>query len=84
MSHYGTIKSYDSSKGAGTITPEKGGDALPFAKSDLQQQAQEPRVDQRFGFETAEVDGGNKRAINLRQQGDAQSQRVEQARNQQG
>ena len=42
MTHYGKIKSYDSAKGAGMITPDKGGDALAFNKSDLQQQAQEP------------------------------------------
>ncbi|MHA6318382.1 cold-shock protein [Altererythrobacter sp. CAU 1778] len=69
-------------KGAGTISPEKGGDALPFRKKDLQQQAQEPEVDQRYGFETSEVDGGKKRAVNL-QQGDGDRQK-EQARNQQG
>ena len=82
MTHFGTIKSYDSNKGAGTISPEKGGDALPFRKKDLQQQAQEPEVDQRYGFETSEVDGGKKRAVNL-QQGDGDRQK-EQARNQQG
>ncbi|WP_041558676.1 cold-shock protein [Novosphingobium sp. PP1Y] len=84
MSHFGKIKSYDPSKGAGMITPEKGGDALPFKKSDLQQQAQEPKVDQRYGYETSEISGGNKRAVNLQQQqGDGHNQK-DQARNQQG
>ncbi|QUL39133.1 cold-shock protein [Erythrobacter sp. JK5] len=84
MTHFGKIKSYDSNKGVGTITPEKGGDALPFGKSDLQQQAQEPKVEQRYGYETSEVDGGKKRAVNLQhQQGDGRSQK-EQARQQQG
>ena len=82
MTHYGKIKSYDSGKGSGTITPERGGDALPFKKADLQQQAQEPKVDQRYGYDTSEVDGGDKRAINLQpQQADPQQ---EQARAQQG
>ncbi len=83
MTHYGKIKSYDSDKRAGTIVPETGGDALPFRKSDLQQQAQEPRVDQRYGYETSEVDGGKRRAINLQQQGESETQE-QQARAQQG
>ena len=82
MTHYGKIKSYDSDKGAGTIAPEDGGSVLSFRKADLQKQGQEPKADQRFGFETTEANGGGKRAINLRQQGDSQSQ-PEQARSQQ-
>ncbi|MEL1249277.1 cold-shock protein [Aurantiacibacter gilvus] len=82
MTQYGKIKSYDSNKGSGMITPEKGGDALPFGKTDLQQQAQEPKVDQRYGFETKQADGGNKSAVNLQhQQGDSQQ---EQSSKQQG
>ena len=82
MPHYGKIKSYDSSAGTGSITPEKGGDALRFRKADLQQEGQMPKVDQRFSYETSEVDGGRKTAVNLQQQqGDAQQ---EQARDQQG
>ncbi|MDP4576043.1 cold-shock protein [Qipengyuania sp. G39] len=85
MTHFGKIKSYDSGKGTGMITPDKGGDALPFGRKDLQQEAQEPSVDQRYGYDTSEVDGGNKRAINLQpQQGEAESVQEEQARSQQG
>jgi CspA family cold shock protein len=65
MTHYGKIKSYDTGKGAGMITPDKGGDALPFNKSDLQQQAEVPKADQRYGYETKQVDGGKAHAINL-------------------
>jgi len=65
MTHYGKIKSYDTGKGAGMITPEKDGDALPFNKSDLQQQAEVPKADQRYGYETRQIDGGNAQAINL-------------------
>lgn len=83
MTYYGKIKSYDSSMGTGSITPEGGGDALRFKKEDLQQEGQVPRVDQRFSYETSEVDGGKKSAVNLQQQGDNQSQK-EQARAQQG
>ena len=81
MTHYGKIKSYDSSSGTGSITPEKGGDALRFKKADLQQEGQMPEVDQRFSYETSEVDGGKKSAVNLQhQQGESQK---DQARNQQ-
>ncbi len=74
MTQYGKIKSYDSAKGAGTITPDKGGDALPFNKSDLQQQAQEPRADQRYGYDTRQVNGGTAHATNLQmEQGDGDS-----------
>ncbi len=85
MTHFGKIKSYDGDKGTGMITPDKGGDALPFRRKDLQQQAQEPSVDQRFGYETSEVNGGDKRAINLQlQQGEGDNVREQQARAQQG
>ena len=83
MTDFGTIKSYDSDKGRGTIAPERGGDALPFRKSDLQQQAQEPRQDQRYGYDVKSVDNGKRYAINLEAQGDAQIQQ-EQARAQRG
>jgi CspA family cold shock protein len=65
MTHYGKIHSYDAAKGAGMIKPEKGGDALPFHKADLQQQAEVPKADQRYGYETKQVDGGKSQAINL-------------------
>ena len=84
MTHYGKIKSYDSSSGTGSITPEKGGDALRFKKADLPQEGQVPEVDERFSYQTSEVDGGKKSAVNLQhQQGDAQSQK-DQAGAQQG
>lgn len=84
MTLYGKIKSYDSSAGTGSITPEKGGDALRFKKADLQQEGQVPKVDERFSYDTSEVAGGRMSAVNLQhQQGDGQSQK-EQARNQQG
>ena len=69
MTHYGKIKSYDSSSGTGSITPEKGGDVLRFKKADLQQEGQVPKVDERFSYDTSEVDGGKKSAVNLQQQG---------------
>lgn len=80
MTHFGKIKSYDTGKGTGTITPEAGGKPLAFAKADLQQEGEEPKVDQRFGYETAQMNGGEARAVNLQMQ---QGQR-EQAEKQQG
>ncbi|MGI8944200.1 MAG: cold-shock protein [Qipengyuania sp.] len=68
MAHKGKIKSYDAAKGSGMITPETGGDALAFNKSDLQQQAQEPKADQRYNYETKQVDGGKTHAVNLQQE----------------
>lgn len=74
MAHYGKIKSYDTTKGAGMITPDKGGDALPFNKADLQQQAEVPRADQRYGYETKQGEGGKSHAINLQmEQGNSDS-----------
>ena len=83
MTDFGKIKSYDTGNGRGTIVPEKGGDALPFRKSDLQQQAQEPQQDQRYGYDVKSADNGKRYAINLHQQGEADIQQ-EQARAQQG
>ena len=45
------------------------GDALRFKKADLQQEGQVPKVDERFSYDTSEVDGGKKSAVNLQQQG---------------
>ena len=82
MTHFGRIKSYDSGKGAGTIRPEEGGDMLPFGKSDLLQESQDPKVGDRYGYETNQVDGRDVCAVNLqRHQGDLQQ---EQARAQRG
>jgi len=82
MTHFGKIKSYDSGKGAGTICPETGGNVLPFGKSDLQQESQMPKIGDRYGYETNQVDGQDMRAVNLQhQQGDLQQ---EQARAQKG
>ncbi len=80
MAHSGTIKSYDAAKGHGMITPEKGGDALPFNKSDLQQQGQEPQSGQMYAYETREVDGGKAHATSLQME----QSKKDQASKQQG
>ena len=80
MTQYGKIHSYDAAKGAGMIKPEKGGDALPFAKADLQQQAEVPKADQRFGYDTKQGEGGKSHAINLQmEQGDSDSSSKQQS-----
>lgn len=87
MTQSGIIKSYDKAAGAGTIASDKNGAVLAFGKVDLQEQGQEPRVDQRYDYETHEVDGRQKRAINLQQQQQGavpDEKQQEQARNQQG
>ena len=89
MTHYGKIKSYDSAKGAGMITPDKGGDALAFNKSDLQQQAQEPRSGETYGYETRQINGGKAHATSLQMEqgetkGEAKGDVKDQASKQQG
>jgi CspA family cold shock protein len=80
MTQYGKIKSYDTGKGSGTITPDKGGDVLSFSKSDLQQQAQEPRANQRYGYDTRQIDGGKVHAINLQmEQGESDNSAKQQS-----
>lgn len=85
MALFGNISSYDSGKGVGVISPEKGGDDLAFKKGDLQQQALEPQPDQRFRYETVQLDGGRMRAVNLRQvhQGQVTQGKMDQGSDQQ-
>lgn len=78
MTNYGKIKSYDTAKGSGTITPEKGGEPLAFVKADLQQEAAEPQQGQRFGYDTKQADGGKHHAVNLQmEQGDTDRAQAE-------
>jgi CspA family cold shock protein len=79
MTSFGKIKNYDSTKGCGSIAPERGGADLDFVKADLQQEAAEPKAGDRYGYDTRQIDGGRPHAINLQQ--DRQQQ---QARQQEG
>ena len=65
MSKFGIIETFESSNGLGSILPEGGGDALPFRRRDLETQIPAPQVGERFGFCTSEVNGRNRRAIDL-------------------
>lgn len=76
MPHFGKIKSYDSTTGLGTIAPDKGGEALAFAKANLQQLGQEPETDQRYAYETRQVVGGKAQAVNLKHQQDEREQTI--------
>lgn len=75
MAHYGLIKNYDGKQGTGSITPEKGGDALMFRRDGLEDPKQDPKPTQRYSYETSEVDGGKKQAVNLRRQHSGGEQR---------
>jgi CspA family cold shock protein len=77
MTNFGTIESYDSSKGRGTIAPESGGTTLHFVKADLRQEAAQPEVGQRFGYNARQVGGSDPQAVNL-QQDKQQSQAAKQ------
>jgi CspA family cold shock protein len=69
MTHYGKINSYNSASGSGTIAPEQGSDMLSFRKADLRQQSEEPRPEQRYGYETqSSGDGGKQWAVRLERQ----------------
>ncbi len=76
MTRIGTIDSYDSETGSGTIQPEQGGAALRFLKTDLkhQQQAAEPQQGQRFSYDTRPSEGGGPCATNLCQHEQHQSE----------
>ena len=65
MTQYGKITHYDARLGTGTIKPEQGGDPLPFDQAGLQQQAQQPRSDQLYTYETQMGADGRAQAINL-------------------
>jgi cold shock protein len=66
MKLFGTVKSFDESKGYGSIKPEAGGDELRFEKSAVQWgNATTPKIERRFSYEVANIGGGEPRAINL-------------------
>ena len=83
MTKFGTIKFYDSSRGCGTIIPERGGDALPFKRADLREEDGEPSVDDRYRYDTGETDTGQRFATLLTPEGES-SVVEQQARAQRG
>ena len=65
MKHYGKIETFDQTAGTGFISPEKGGDALPFGKAAIPLKHQPPKTDQRFGYDLKRDESGVFRAVNL-------------------
>lgn len=65
MKHFGTVKSFDSVKGQGEITPEAGGDLIRFDKSAINwDKKTDPTVGQRLSYEAGKTDD-QPRALNL-------------------
>jgi cold shock CspA family protein len=66
MKHFGTVESFDESKGHGLITPEETGkSAIGFEKSAISwENKTSPPVGKRLSYEVLEVNGET-RAVNL-------------------
>lgn len=71
MTRFGKIMSYDSGIGTGWITPNRGGDPLPFSKADLRRESQQPQVNETYSFTLAEAGGSGRRATDLDRLSDA-------------
>jgi CspA family cold shock protein len=57
---YGKVESYDTNKGTGLITPENGGEALPFDRAAFSwADKSAPPVGRRLSYEVAERAGMN-------------------------
>lgn len=65
MTHIGKITTYKSETASGTLTPNNGGSALTFERSNLRQQGHEPRPGQTYTYELAEDAKGARRAVNM-------------------
>ena len=66
MKLFGTVKTFDKSKGYGTIKPEAGGDELRFEKSAVQWgSATTPKAERRLSYEVGKNGSGDACAINL-------------------
>lgn len=57
MKYFGTVKSFDTEKGIGSIKPETGGDDLNFEKSAISwDAAKSPTVGQRLSYDVGSKD----------------------------
>jgi CspA family cold shock protein len=66
MKLFGTVKSFDETKGYGIIKPEAGGDELRFEKSAVQwDNATTPKTERRLSYEVGKNGSGDACAINL-------------------
>lgn len=67
MTIHGKVQTFNRTIGAGFISPEDGGPALPFRQIDVYRKAgEEVREQQRFSYEIGTDADGDKQAINLR------------------
>ena len=68
MKLFGTVKSFDTAKGFGSIQPEAGGDALRFENSAIKwDRSDSPKTDQRLSYELGTNADGKACAVNLNQ-----------------
>jgi CspA family cold shock protein len=66
MKLFGTVKTFDETKGYGTIKPEAGGDELRFEKSAVQWGNETtPKTERRLSYEVGKNGSGDTCAINL-------------------
>ena len=66
MKLYGTVKTFDETKGFGTIKPETGGNDLRFEKSAVNWgDATTPKTERRLSYELGKNGSGDACAINL-------------------
>ena len=65
MKHFGTVKSFDSEKGLGTIKPEAAGEELQFERSAITSGKENPpTAGQRLSYDV-ETKDRQARAVNL-------------------
>ena len=66
MKYFGTVKSFDTIKGLGEITPETGGDMLPFERTAFSWGNKDvPTVGQRLSYDVGTNDKRQPCALNL-------------------
>jgi len=66
MKYFGTVKSFDTSKGHGEIKPEAGGNDLPFETSAIQwDKTVAPTVGQRLSYDVGQSSQRQPCALNL-------------------
>lgn len=65
MKHFGTVESFDETKGRGLIKPEQGDKAISFERSAFSwENKTPPPVGKRLSYDLAET-SGETRAVNL-------------------
>jgi CspA family cold shock protein len=66
MKLFGTVQSFDTAQGFGSIQPETGGDALRFENSAIKwDRAASPKAEQRLSYELGTSKDGKPCAVNL-------------------